>query len=46
MTHLLCATPAQRPTVVTVTVGGNDFLRGDSNIAGIALRLREGVNSC
>ena len=42
--QLLCATPAQRPTVVTVTVGGNDFLRGDTNILGIALRVREGVN--
>ena len=37
--QLLCATPAQRPTVVSVTVGGNDFLRGDSNILGIAHEL-------
>lgn len=42
--QLLCATPAQRPTVVTITVGANDFLRGDSDIVGIALRVREGIN--
>ncbi len=42
--QLLCATPGQRPTVVTITVGANDFLRGDSNIVGIALRVREGIN--
>lgn len=42
--QLLCATPAQRPTVVTITVGANDFLRGDTNIVGIALRVREGIN--
>lgn len=42
--QLLCATPAQRPTVVTITVGANDFLRGDSNIFGIAMRVREGTN--
>jgi hypothetical protein len=42
--QLLCATPAQRPTVVTLTIGGNDFLRGDSNILGIALRAGEGIN--
>ena len=42
--QLLCATPAQRPTVVTITVGGNDFLRGDTNIPAIAMRVGEGIN--
>ena len=42
--QLLCAQPAQRPTVVTITVGANDFLKGDTNIVGIALRVREGIN--
>lgn len=41
---LLCAEPAQRPTVVTITVGGNDFLRGDINIFGIASRVVGAVN--
>jgi hypothetical protein len=44
VSQLLCATPGQRPTVVSITVGANDFLRGDSNILGIALRVREGIN--
>ena len=43
VSQVLCAEPAQRPTVVTITVGANDFLRGDTNIAGIALRVVEGV---
>jgi hypothetical protein len=42
--QLLCATPAQRPTVVTITVGANDFLRGDSNVFGIATRVAQGIN--
>jgi lysophospholipase L1-like esterase len=42
--QLLCAQPAQRPTVVTITAGANDFLKGDTNIVGIALRVREGIN--
>jgi lysophospholipase L1-like esterase len=43
VSQVLCAEPAQRPTVVTITVGANDFLRGDTNIAGIALRVVEGI---
>jgi lysophospholipase L1-like esterase len=42
--QLLCAEPAQRPTVVTITVGANDFLRGDSNIVGIVSRVVEAVS--
>jgi hypothetical protein len=42
--EVLCAAPALRPTVVTITVGANDFLRGDTNIFGIASRVVEGIN--
>jgi lysophospholipase L1-like esterase len=42
--QVLCAEPAQRPTVVTITAGANDFLRGDSNIPGIARRVVEAIN--
>jgi hypothetical protein len=35
----LCAEPAQRPTVVTITAGANDFLRNDTNILAIAGRV-------
>ena len=42
--EVLCAESAQRPTVVTITVGANDFLRGDADIFGIAWRVKEAVN--
>jgi len=42
--EVLCAASALRPTVVTITVGANDFLRGDTNIFGIASRVVEGIN--
>jgi len=42
--QLLCTGTNPRPTVITVTVGAIDFLRGDQNIAGIAARIAEGVN--
>lgn len=42
--QVLCATPGQRPTVVTITAGANDFLRGDNNILLIASRVVEGIN--
>lgn len=42
--QLLCADNAQRPTVVTITAGANDFLRGDANIFEIARRVAEAVN--
>jgi hypothetical protein len=37
--QVLCAEPAQRPTVVTITAGANDFLRNDFDISGIAARV-------
>jgi hypothetical protein len=42
--QVLCAEPAQRPTVVTITAGANDFLRNDINIFGIAGRVAEAIN--
>ena len=42
--QVLCAEPAQRPTVVTITAGANDFLRGDFNIPAIAARVVESIN--
>jgi GDSL-like lipase/acylhydrolase family protein len=42
--QVLCAEPAQRPTVVTITAGANDFLRGDTDIAAIAARVVEAIN--
>jgi hypothetical protein len=42
--QVLCATTGQRPTVVTITAGANDFLRGDINIPAIASRIVEGIN--
>jgi hypothetical protein len=42
--ELLCAEPAQRPTVVTITAGANDFFRNDFNIVGIAARVAEAIN--
>ena len=42
--QVLCAEPALRPTVVTITAGANDFLRGDANIVAIARRVAEAVD--
>lgn len=42
--QVLCAEPAQRPTVVTITAGANDFLRGDVNVPAIAGRTAAAVN--
>jgi len=42
--QLVCAEPGLRPTVVTITAGANDFLRGDPNIFGIATRVVEAIN--
>jgi GDSL-like lipase/acylhydrolase family protein len=42
--QVLCAEPAQRPTVVTITAGANDFFRGDTDIAAIAARVVETIN--
>lgn len=41
--QVLCAEPSQRPTVVTITAGANDFLRGDQNIFLIASRVAASV---
>jgi lysophospholipase L1-like esterase len=41
--QLLCAEPAHRPTVVTITAGANDFLRGDVDVFNIARRVAEAV---
>ena len=40
--QVLCAEPA-RPTVVTITAGASDFLRGDQNIFLIASRVAASV---
>jgi hypothetical protein len=40
--QVLCANP--RPTVVTLTVGANDFLRGDLNVPAIVSRVMESIN--
>jgi hypothetical protein len=42
--QVLCAEPAQRPTVVTITAGANDFLRGDVNVPAIAARVVESIH--
>lgn len=42
--QVLCAEPAQRPTVVTITAGANDFFRGDFNVPAIALRVVDSIN--
>ena len=40
----LCAEPVQRPTVVTITAGANDFLRNDPDIGSIARRVAESID--
>lgn len=40
----LCTEPAQRPTVVTITAGGNDFLEGDADIPAIAGRVVQAIH--
>jgi hypothetical protein len=42
--QVLCAEPEQRPTVVTVTVGANDFFRNDPDLSGITKRVAQGVD--
>jgi hypothetical protein len=42
--QVLCAEPAQRPTIVTITAGANDFLRGDVNIPAIAARVVQSIH--
>jgi hypothetical protein len=42
--QVLCAEPAQRPTIVTITAGANDFLRNDTDISSIARRVAEAID--
>jgi hypothetical protein len=42
--QLLCAEVPQRPTIVTITSGANDFFRGDSDVYAIAQRVAEAVD--
>ena len=42
--QLLCSEIPQRPTVVTITAGANDFFSGDTDVASIAQRVAEAVN--
>lgn len=42
--QVLCAEPAQRPTIVTITAGANDVLRGDQEIFSIARRVAEAID--
>jgi lysophospholipase L1-like esterase len=42
--QLLCGRSVPRPTVVTITAGANDFLRGDVDIVSIAQRVAEAIN--
>ena len=42
--QLLCAEVPQRPTVVTITAGANDFFLGDQDVVAIAGRVAEAVN--
>jgi len=42
--QVLCAEPVQRPTVVTMTAGANDFLRNDPDIGSIARRVAESID--
>ena len=42
--QLLCAEIPQRPTVVTITAGANDFFLGDVDVLSIARRVAEAVN--
>src|SRR5262245_51495300 len=42
--QVLCSENVQRPTVVTITAGANDFLRGDRDIFSIAFRVVDAIN--
>jgi hypothetical protein len=42
--QVLCAEPEQRPTVVTITAGANDFFRNDLDLAGITKRVAQTVD--
>ena len=40
----LCTEPAQRPTIVTIMSGGNDFLEGDTDIPATAGRVVQAIH--
>jgi len=42
--QVLCAEPEQRPTVVTITAGANDFFRNDPDLASITHRVAQAVD--
>lgn len=42
--QVLCAEPEQRPTVVTITAGANDFFRGDQDLSSITKRVAQAVD--
>lgn len=42
--QVLCAEPEQRPTVVTITAGGNDFFRNDPDVVSSAHRVAQAVD--
>jgi len=42
--QVLCAEPDQRPTVVTITAGANDFFRNDPDVVSSAKRVAQAVD--
>ncbi len=42
--QVLCAEPEQRPTVVTITAGANDFFRNDLDVVRSAKRVAQAVD--
>ncbi len=42
--QVLCAEPEQRPTVVTITAGANDFFRNDFDVVSSAKRVAQAVD--
>jgi len=42
--QVLCAEPEQRPTVVTITAGANDFFRNDPDLTSITRRVAQAVD--
>jgi len=42
--QILCTEAVQRPTVVTITAGANDFFRGDFDVFAIGRRVAESVD--
>ncbi|MGA6829397.1 SGNH/GDSL hydrolase family protein [Nitrospira sp. NS4] len=42
--QVVCAEPEQRPTVVTITAGANDFFRNDPDVVSSANRVAQAVD--